>query len=247
MGRPDLSPETIRRRLKSVGQLKCRTAAKKPWLSRGNRLKRLVWARAHVNWTHHQWRKVLWSDESKFVIRYHASRKVWRLKGQRFNPKNTLKTVKHDKKVMVWGCFAYGGVGNLYRIQGIMMKEDYHHILSRHMVPSARALFPRNNFLFQQDNDPKHTAMLNKAYLVNKGIQVLPWPAQSPDLNPIENLWNELDRRLKNRVCNSEDELFEVLKEGWEALPQEYLEKLVDSMQNRCRAVILARGNGTKY
>jgi hypothetical protein len=247
VGRPDLSPDTIKRRLVKVGKLKCRTAAKKPWLRPVNRVNRLAWARAHVNWTQAQWREVLWSDESKFVIRYHASRKVWRLKGQRFNPKNTVKTVKHDKKVMVWGCFSYGGVGRLYRIHGIMDAMGYHSILQRQMIPSAEALFPHIPWTFQQDNDPKHTAGVNKRYLQNKNVNVLDWPAQSPDLNPIENLWNELDRRLKRRACNTENELFEVLKEGWDALPQDYLQKLVDSMPNRCRAVILARGNGTKY
>jgi hypothetical protein len=82
IGRPDLSPQTIKRRLIKVGKLKCRIAARKPWLRPVNRGKRLAWARAHVNWTPAQWREVLWSDESKFVIRYHASRKVWRVKGQ---------------------------------------------------------------------------------------------------------------------------------------------------------------------
>jgi hypothetical protein len=148
---------------------------------------------------------------------------------------------------MVWGCFSYGGVGRLYRIHGIMNAERYHAILQHQMFPSAEALFPRVNWTFQQDNDPKHTAGINQRYLANRNINVMEWPAQSPDLNPIENLWNELDRRLKNRVCNTENQLFEQLQEGWDDLPQDYLKKLVDSMPNRCRAVILARGHGTKY
>jgi hypothetical protein len=231
----------------TVGGFKCHLSAKKPFLSERNRVKRLQWARDHLHWTPQQWRSVLWSDESKFVIRYRASRKVWRLNGERLNPKNTMKTVKHDKKVMVWGCFTYGGVGKLYRVHGIMRKEQYHCILVNQMMPSARGLFFDNNWIFQQDNDPKHTAHINKAYLRNKGVNVLDWPAQSPDLNPIENLWNELDRRLKNRRCNSEEELFDVLKAGWEALPDDLLESLVDSMPRRCQAVIEARGNATKY
>jgi hypothetical protein len=189
----------------------------------------------------------LWSDESKFEIRYHASRKVWRKDGQRYNPKNTIKTVKHDKSVMVWGCFSYWGVGRLYRINGIMKKEHYHSILQRQMIPSAAGLFLGRPWIFQQDNDPKHMALINKRYLENKGVNILNWPAQSPDLNPIENLWNELDRQLQNRDCNSEDELFDTLKDGWDDLTAEYMEKLVDSMPRRCAAVIAANGNGTKY
>jgi hypothetical protein len=170
-------------------------------------------------------------DESKFVIRYHASRKVWRMKRQRVKPNNTVKTLKHDKKVMVWGCFSYG-VGRLYRIHGIMNAGCYHDILQHQMFPSADALFPRLPWIFQQDNNPKHTAGINKRYLQNRNVNVMELPAQSPDLNPIENLWNEFDRRLKNRVCNTENELFEKLQEGWDDLPQDYLEKLVNSIPN---------------
>jgi transposase len=162
--RPDLSKHTIRRRLIRVGNFKCRRAAKKPWLREPNRVKRLEWAQNHINWTLDQWRSVLWSDESKFEIRYHASRKVWRKDGQRYNPKNTIKTVKHDKSVMVWGCFSYWGVGRLYRINGIMKKEHYHSILQRQMIPSAAGLFLGRPWIFQQDNDPKHMALINKRY-----------------------------------------------------------------------------------
>ena len=245
--RPDVSIHTIRRRLIKVGKLKSRRAAKKPWLREVNRLRRLAWARAHINWTSDQWRSILWSDESKFEIRHHASRKVWRKDGQRYNPKNTVKTVKHDKSVMIWGCFSYSGVGRLYRIRGTMNKEMYHSILQREMIPSAALLFPHSPWIFQQDNDPKHTARLNQTYLANIGVTVLDWPAQSPDLNPIENLWNELDRRLKDRDCNSEDDLFDTLKDGWDSIPADYMEKLIDSMPRRCAAVIAANGNGTKY
>jgi transposase len=141
IGRPDLSTHTIRRRLIKVGKYKSRRAANKPWLREANRRKRLEWARAHRNWTPDQWRSVLWSDESKFEIRYHAARKVWRKDGQRYNPRNTIKTVKHEKSVMVWGCFSYWGVGRLYRIQGIMDQFKYHSILQHQMFPSAACLF----------------------------------------------------------------------------------------------------------
>lgn len=248
IGRPELSPETIRRRLHKVGKLKSHHAARKPFLRAQNRLHRLRWAREHVNWTASQWRSVLWSDESKFVIRYGGARRVWRRQGERYKPRNTMKTVKHDKKVMVWGCFNANGVGHLHRINGIMNAPKYHTILVQHMIPSARGLNLNGDpWIFQQDNDPKHNAKINKAYLRRKGITVMDWPAQSPDLNPIENLWSELDRRLRKRVCHTENDLFDILKQGWESLDQDYLEKLVDSMPRRCKAVIDAKGHGTKY
>ena len=79
------------------------------------------------------------------------------------------------------------------------------------MRPSARRLHGEN-YIFQHDNDPQHTATIVKQYLRNQQIEVLPWPAQSPDLNPIENLWSELDRRVDKRECTGEEELFECLK-----------------------------------
>ena len=73
------------------------------------------------------------------------------------------------------------------------------------------------------------------------------WPAQSPDLNPIENLWAELNRITKDRKPKNEDELFEILKSGWQSLSLEYLHMLVESMPSRCKAVIKSKRLPTKY
>ena len=81
----------------------------------------------------------------------------------------------------------------------------------------------------------------------DKIAQTFGWPAQSPDLNPIENLWSYLDWKLKNRKPSNEAELFKCLQEAWEAIPTDYLMRLVDSMPRRCEAVIEAKGHSTKY
>ena len=85
---------------------------------------------------------------------------------------------------MVWGAFSATGVGILHRIEGIMNKEIYNDLLANVMLPSADILFGRENWIFQQDNDPKHTAKINKDFLIENEVPTLPWPAQSPDLNP---------------------------------------------------------------
>jgi hypothetical protein len=102
------------------------------------------------------------------------------------------------------------------------------------------------SMIFQQDNDPKHTALINKAYLVNQQVNILDWPAQSPDLNSIENLWSDLDRQLQDRNCNTPNQLFEVLQAGWAALTPEYLENLVDSILRCCAEQMVAQRNTSR-
>jgi len=128
-----------------------------------------------------------------------------------------------------------------------MDAKMYHRMLSTQVKPSLNLLFPQADGVFQQDNDPKHTAKINKRYLVNQGINTMVWPSQSPDLNPIENLWSILDDKLKFRNCQNEEQLFDALKRGWEALDPVLLTSLVDSMPRRCQAVIDSKGYATKY
>ena len=128
-----------------------------------------------------------------------------------------------------------------------MDKQVYHGILQRKMFPSAKMLFGNNHWIFMQDNDPKHKAEMNMRYLENKNVNVLEWPAQSPDLNPIENLWMTLALKTKERKCRNEDELFRTLQNAWNELEKNTLEKLVSSMPNRCLMVINDNGLPTKY
>jgi hypothetical protein len=156
-------------------------------------------------------------------------------------------TVKHDKRINVWGCFAAAGVGDLHRITGIMDQRVYHSILQRHLKPSIDRLFPLKNCFFQQDNDPKHTARSIKTYLDNYEVPTLQWPSQSPDLNPIENLWSILDEKVKDRCPQNETELFQVLQQAWNSLEVNTLERLADSMPQRIAAVIAANGYATRF
>jgi len=269
---PKISANTISRRLRESGVCS-NIACRKPFISPKNQKWRLAWAKAHLKWTAEQWAQVMWTDESPFVLRWVGRQRVWRRPGERYLDACMCGTVKHDKKIMVWGCFAKRGVGTLHRIRGIMFagpgkhaddspKANYWSILKNHAMPSGFDLFGREGFMFQQDSDPKHTAKINKAYLANK-VKSWPlhknprkrcclsvmndWPSQSPDLNPIENLWQQLNFATKNRKPQNEDELFEVLKAAWEKLDPKRLEKLVESMHDRCQAVINSRGMPTKY
>jgi hypothetical protein len=212
-----------------------------------NRQKRLDFAYKHINKPVDYWKSILWSDESPFQYIMKGRERCWRLPHERYLSHCITATVKHEKKINVWGCFSVNGVGNLYLIDGILDAEKYVTILENEMLPSKTKLFGRRKFIFQQDNDPKHTANVTKDWLVMKKVKRLDWPPQSPDLNPIENLWSILDRSVKNRRPNSNEELFDILHKAWNSIEVELLETLALSMPRRLQAVIDNNGWQTKY
>ena len=96
---------------------------------------------------------------------------------------------------MVWGCFSFFGVGNIVRIYGTMDGDLYRQILTEDLLGTLRwHRINKRDIIFQQDNDSKHTATETKEWFYHNNIEVLDWPPYSPDLNPIENLWNKIDR-----------------------------------------------------
>jgi len=241
-----LSVSTVKRRLQEAG-LHGRVAVRKPLLRRGNRQKRLEWARTHRQWTMENWKNVLWTDESKFEI-FGQKRRIFvrRSKDEKFMRDCVLPTVKHGGgSVQIWGCFSYAGTGDLVKIVGIMKKEQYRNILEQHAVPSGIRLIGKN-FIFMNDNDPKHTSRLCKTYLEDlqkKNILTLmSWPPQSPDLNPIELLWDELDRRVRKEAPTSQQHLWEILQREWNNFEHETLTKLIERMPRIVCAVLNAKG-----
>ena len=242
----NVSPSTIRRRLNSFG-LFGRIARNKPKLSSKNKASRFEFAKEHLNKPMDFWRKIIWSDESKFEMFSRRRKRIWRKKNEAFAEGKTKTTMKHCPSVMVWGCFSALGLGNLVEITTTMDQKLYMKILEDNLECSADLMGIKSDFVFQQNNDPKHTALAVRKWFDDFDVDVLKWPSQSPDLNPIEHLWDELDRTIPKNLRRNIKNFKKALFDCWSTIGQQVLDKLVDSMPRRLQAVIDARGGHTKY
>uniref|UniRef100_A0A673ZRE0 Transposase Tc1-like domain-containing protein n=1 Tax=Salmo trutta TaxID=8032 RepID=A0A673ZRE0_SALTR len=184
-----VSKKTISNTLRRHGLKSC-SARKVPLLKPAHVQACLKFANDHLDDPEEEWEKVMWSDETKIeLFGLNSTHRVWRKKKDEYNPKNTIPTVKHGGgNIILWGCFSAKGTGRLHRIEGRMDGAMYREILANNLLPSVRALKMGRGWVFQHDNDPKHTARATKEWLRKKHLKVLEWPSQSPDLNPIEKL-----------------------------------------------------------
>jgi hypothetical protein len=242
---------TISKALHEAG-MKAGSKKKKPAISEKNRKERLAFAKSHKEWTVTDWKTVIFSDETK-INRFGSDGQkwTWYREGESLQPRNVIQTTNHGGgHVMIWGCFTSSGIGYMCDIEGVMDQHLYKEILENELSDTIDfyELDPEK-MTFQHDNDPKHTAKSVKEYLNKQEYQVMLWPAQSPDLNPIENLWSF----IKNKIYSYETpasglkELFSRVEIEWEKIPAEFLQSLYESMPKRMAQVIKAKGRWTKY
>jgi transposase len=246
-----VSQTTVRRALKTMG-IKCSPAVVKPFVSDSNAAKRVDWCKERLDWTVSDWEKVCWSDEASVEVRGTGVRRVMvrRLEGERFHPHCIAPSFKSGRQsVMMWGCFQGNTLGPLVLCpSGKMKAKDYCGLLEDSFLPFWNNL--EDDSIFMEDGAPIHTAKYSKDWRANHGITSMKWPAQSPDLNSIENLWQQLKWALEKRTTRpkNKEELLEALEEEWEILKgKNCLGKLVKSMPKRIREVIKSNGMPINY
>lgn len=225
---------------------------KRPKLTKIHRRKRREWAEAHANWTVEDWKRVVWSDETK-VNRLGSDGRVWVWKkaGEGLNDRLVEETTKFGGgSLMMWGCMFWEGPGYACKIDGKMDADLYVSILEEDLQKSLGYYgFGVEDIIFQQDNDPKHKSKKATNWFSDHGMEVMVWPPQSPDLNPIEHLWTYLKTKLGEyeRPPAGIEELWKRAEKEWDAIPPAVCQNLIESMPRRVQAVLKAKGAYTKY
>ncbi len=233
------SNQTIRNRLAKAGFFHGPTI-KKPLLNADQRYRRIQWAQRMMQY---DWNRAIFTDESSFWA-YTAVHRIWRKKGE----KSVVRTMKYPTKVHVWGCISNHGFGCIYVFSKTLESKRMVHIYKHKLLPSARNHYSStNDWDLFEDNDPKHTSGLCTQWKAANQINRLDWPVNSPDLNPIENVWGLMKSQLSGKVFRTTEVLAARIRKLWDGLSLEYAQSLVGSMPRRLQAAIENEGDFTLY
>lgn len=243
----NVSVNTIKRTLLRQGLVTYRPV-KAPILNRQRMAARSAWANQHGNMTVEQWSQVVFSDETAIDITTERRTFVRRGRGAAIRLRHARAHRPFVAKVMFWGCVTADGPGPLVAIEGTMKAASYLETLQDAALPFLQ----QNglaNFLWQHDNAPCHKARIVTEWLAEHQVQVLPWPAFSPDMNPIENIWAILKRKVHHQATTSREQLIQRVLHVW--INDEELRDAcriaVGSMPTRLQKLRQARGGYTGY
>ena len=207
-----------------------------------NKEKRLQWAQAHL---HDTFDDVIWSDETTVQLENHR-RFCYRKDGERPRPK---PRPKHPIKVHVWAGISKKGATAVCIFEGIMAAPLFCEILERTLLPFLQQKFlPPSTHRFMQDNDPKHTSRAAQDFYARSGINWWRTPAESPDLNPIENLWHELKEFVRREVKpTTKQELVDGINSFWTKVDEHKCCRYINHLRKVIPRVIEVNGDATGY
>lgn len=190
---------------------------------------------------------MIWTDEKKFSLDGpDGNRFYWH--DLRKDPLIFSRRNCGGGSIMVWAGFSSHGTLTLGFPSTRMNSNEYQNILTANLLPYLAA-HNNVNFLIQQDNAPVHNSRSTRAWYNQNGIQVMDWPACSPDLNPVENIWGILSRRVyqHNKVYGSVQDLKAAIEREWAALDPQLLTTLANSLDNRLAEVLKSNGSAINY
>ena len=234
-GGPKVSRWTVERILKEKGYMKLIPKIVPP-LTEDQKRKRVDWCQKYCTF---DFSKVCISDESTFQL-YRTKLRVW------CKNRKTKGVPKYSPQVMVWGAISERGTTPLCFIKGTVNSEKYIEIMNECLLETMSCLYP-DGWTFQQDNASCHVSKKTKEWLAFMKIQVLDWPANSPDLSPIENLWQIVKNRLEIEEPRTIAEWTAKISEIWDEVSPDLLKTYLGSMSRRMELCIAAKGEHIKY
>lgn len=230
----DISVRTITRRIQELGHRRVRPV-KEPELTLPQRIQRLAFATKYGLWKEEQWKWVLWSDETTFRVNRNFNRK-----------RNGSHATKYPESLVVWGCFGYYGLGALVMlpkskyVNQHMNKDNYFELLCEHLPDAFERCHAK---IFMHDSAPRHRARAVVRWLRDCQVSFFhDWPGNSPDLNPIGDIWRIIKKGLQDKDVYTLPLLEAEIRNLWNNIPPETLRSLSTSLPRRLRDVCMRKG-----
>lgn len=244
-----VSRSTIRRALHESG-IFSRIAVKKPFLTHRHMSQRLAFAQKYCGWTIKEWERVVWTDESTFEVGKNSRQvHVWRNPYERYSSSCMVPTFKSGRtSLMIWGAFAGGQKSQLvFMPKDRRSAKDFVEVVYNVELLHFMSTVPQG--LLMEDGAPVHRSKVCEEWRQTHLLEKFDWRANSPDLNPIENLWKILKDAVQHGpICPKNlDDLKVVIEREWRLINGTKLLQLCHSMPSRLQAVIEAKGGHTRW